>query len=392
MLRRNFLTLLAAALTAAAQSQRPYVLLVSLDGFRHDYAVLHGAPALEQLGREGVRAEALIPVHPTLTFPNHYSIVTGLYPGRHGIVDNNFLAPWRTQAFTMQSKESFWWGGVPLWSLAEGEGVRTAAFFWPGSEAEIAGFRPREHRAFEDTLPNQERVRQVVDWFRRPEPLRPHLVTLYFSDVDHAGHDFGPEDARTRQAVQALDATLGELLEGIRATGTPVNVFVVSDHGMVASQPPILIATEGELRGLRANVRGGSQIFLYTDDAELARATVDKLNSKAQGFRAYLREQTPEPWGYRGNRRVGEVVVVATGRAPITIDPNWRAPGGHHGLDPALGEMRGIFYAAGPDLKRGLTIPPFENVHIYPLIAKLLGLPVPPGIDGRLDVLAPILK
>lgn len=390
MLRRSFFALLLAA-GVHAQNPAPHVLLISIDGFRHDYAALHGAPVLEQFGREGVRAEALIPAFPSLTFPNHYSIVTGLRPGRHGIVDNNFADP-EHGAFTMQSKEPHWWGGVPLWSLAERHGVRTAAFFWPGSEAEIAGQRPREYRPFEDTLPHGERIRQVIDWFRRPEALRPRLVTLYFSSVDHAGHDGGPGSAETRAAVREIDAEIGQLLAGLRATGTPVNVFIVSDHGMLETPEPVSIGAEEEFRGFRWNTRRGAQLFLYTGDAALARSTVERLNRGAGGFHAYLRDETPEAWGYRGNPRVGEVVVVATGTAQVSIGRG-AGGGGFHGLDPArTPEMRGIFYAAGPDLQSGLTIPAFENVHIYPLIARLLGLTPPADIDGRLDVLAPILR
>lgn len=307
MLRRTLLLAAAVAVVAAAQETKPHVLLVSIDGFRHDYAAKHGAPNLIRLGQQGVRAEALIPQVPSKTFPNHLSIVTGLRPEHHGILDNEFSDPARNETFSYKrtATDGTWYKGTPLWVLAERQGVRTAAFFWPGSDAEIQGVRPRDYRRYEEAIPNAERVRQVIDWFARPESVRPHFVTLYFSDVDTAGHRFGPDSEQTKQAVREIDALLGELLDGLRATGTPVNVFVVSDHGMM--------------------------------------------------------------------------------NAP---DGN----GGTHGPDPyQVPEMRGIFYAQGPDVKRGITIPAFENIDIYPLISKILRLTPPADLDGKPDTLFGIL-
>lgn len=308
MQRRIFLLLLAASALLRAQNPRPHVLLISIDGFRYDYAAKHGAPNLIRLGQQGVRAEALIPQVPSKTFPNHLSIVTGLRPEHHGILDNEFFDPARnaTYSYKQTATDGSWYKGTPLWVLAEHQGVRTAAFFWPGSDAEIQGVRPRDYRRYEEAIPNAERVRQVIDWFARPESVRPHFVTLYFSDVDSAGHRSGPDGAETKEAVQRIDALLGQLMEGLRATGPPVNVIVLSDHGMM--------------------------------------------------------------------------------KAP---DSN----GGTHGPDPhQVPEMRGIFYAQGPDLKSGVTLPAFENIDVYPLIAKLLRLTPPGELDGKADTLSEILK
>ncbi|MEO8098346.1 MAG: ectonucleotide pyrophosphatase/phosphodiesterase [Acidobacteriota bacterium] len=397
MLRRTLFALVVAyALAQGQEIRRPYVLLVSVDGFRYDYAALHGAPNLTRFGKEGVRAEGLIPQYPSSTFPNHYSIATGLFPAHHGIVDNTFFDPARREVYRSNGLDGSWYGGTPLWVLAEQQGVRTASFFWVGSEAEIQGRRPREYRVFEDTLPNEERVRQVIDWFRRPEALRPHLVTLYFSDVDHAGHDTGPKSAATKKAVQNIDALLGRLLEGLRTTGTPVNVFIVSDHGMIEAPPPIRVGAVTDFAGFEIPSLRGSQIMLYSSDAALARSTVERVNRNATGYSAYLREETPEAWHYRGNARVGDVVIAAAGSGVVAIDPangqTGAGPKGFHGPDAAaVPEMRGIFYAGGPDLKSGVTIPAFQNVDIYPLIARLLKLKTG-SVDGSLDTLQPILK
>lgn len=401
MLRRTFLALaLLASGLAQAQDDRPYVLLISLDGFRYDYAALHGAPNLKRLAKEGVQAEALIPLYPSATFPNHLSIVTGLYPEHHGIVANVFYDSARRSVyrFTQASTDGTWYGRTPLWVLAEQQGVRTATFFWPGSDAEIQGKRPREYRLFEEAIPNHERVRQVVDWFARPEAVRPHFVTLHLGDVDHVGHDAGPESAETRHAVKEIDQLIGQLLDGLRATRTPVNVFIVSDHGMVRRRDVVRIGDRTEFAGFEIPIFRGTQLHLYSSDARLAHQTVAKLNQRDPRFHAYLRSEIPESLHFRDSPRIGDVVVMPTGPHVLYVErpgvPPTVPPGpGQHGYDPEqFREMRRIFYAQGPDLKSGLTIPAFENVHIYPLLAQLLRLTPPANLDGRQEVLRPILR
>lgn len=402
MLQFIFVVLaLVAGSLVQAQESRPSVLLISLDGFRYDYAALHGAPNLKRLADEGVQAEALIPSYPSNTFPNHLSIVTGLYPEHHGIVENVFYDPARQSVYQFSqaatSMDGTWYGGTPLWVLAEQQGVRTATFFWPGSDAEIQGKRPRDYRVFEEAIPNQERVRQVIDWFARPEAVRPHFVTLYLGDVDEVGHRTGPESADTGRAVKETDLLIGQLMDGLHATGTPVNVFIVSDHGLLQRSDVVPIGAQTEFAGFEIPSFRGIELHLYSSDTRLANTTVAKLNKRDTRFRAYLRSEIPEHLHFRNNPRIGDVVVMPTGPHVLYIEragmppPSFRP--GQHGYDPAqFREMHGIFYAQGPDLKSGLTIPAFENIHIYPLIAQLLKLTPPPSLDGRLQVLRPILK
>lgn len=402
MLRRTFLGALAllASGLVHGQDNRPYVLLISLDGFRYDYAALHGAPNLTRLAKQGVQAEALIPVYPSATFPSHLSIVTGLYPEHHGIVANVFYDPARRSVyrFNQTATDGTWYGGTPLWVLAEQQGVRTATFFWPGSDAEIQGKRPREYRVFEGAIPNGERVRQVIDWFARPEAVRPHFVTLYMGDVDRAGHNAGPESAETRRAVKEVDQLIGHLLDGLGTTGTPVNVLIVSDHGMVQTSDVVRVGAEDEFAAFEIPVFRGTELHLHSSDARLASRTVAMLNRRDPRFRAYLRAEIPESLHFRNSPRIGDVVVMPTGPQLLYIErpglPSTAPVGlGQHGFNPeAVGEMRGIFYAQGPALKSGLTIPAFENVHIYPLIAELLRLTPPANLDGRQEVLRSIVR
>src|SRR5208282_5871993 len=222
---------------APAQRAKHYVILVSLDGFRYDYAAEHGAPNLERMAEEGASApEGMIPSFPSVTFPNHYSIVTGLYPGHHGIVANSFYDPARKQSYASKKLDAVtdgtWYGGVPLWALAEKQGMRSACFFWPTSDAEIAGVRPSYYLHFDATVPDDQRVDQVIAWLKLPAARRPHFITLYYSQVDSAGHDFGPDSQQTADAVHQVDAMMGRLIAGLKALRLPVDVIVVADHGM----------------------------------------------------------------------------------------------------------------------------------------------------------------
>jgi predicted AlkP superfamily pyrophosphatase or phosphodiesterase len=380
------------------QQDKPYVLLISLDGFRYDYPERDHATNLLALGQSGVRARALIPSFPTTTFPNHYTIVTGLYPAHHGIVDNSFWDPERHAAFrssdSAATTEAGWWGGTPLWVLAEQQGMRAASFFWVGSDAEIQHTRPTYFYKYDAKIPNEQRVAQVVEWLKLPKPERPHFITLYFSDVDHEGHTFGPDAPQTREAIHAIDGLLGKLFGEIRALNLPLDIFVVSDHGMASVTGDVDMSKLADLSGVEV-APNATDFKFYSDDPKRIERLYADLQGKDPRIEVYRRGEIPERLHYSGNPRIGDLVAFAT--APVVLHlaprPGQTEPKGMHGYDAAkMPEMRGIFFAAGPDLKAGLTIDEFQNIHIYPLIAHILGLTEPSGIDGKFSVLAPILR
>ena len=401
MLMRALSILLLCAIGQAAN--RPTVLLISLDGYRFDYAEKYHAKNLIAFGKRGVHAKAMLPSFPTTTFPNHYTIATGLYPAHHGIVENSFWDPAMQSMFRfndpkLASNPKFW-GGTPLWVLAEKQGVTAAAYFWPGSDYEIAGKRPTYWFPFDGKTKKETQIAQIVDWLKLPETKRPHLMTLYFSDADHAGHDHGPDSEETRAAVLELDAALGDLFAKIKQTKVPVNIFVVSDHGMANVEPMIDLGKLANFEGVRT-AGSGTNFEVYSNDARKIDEIYARLTKVPDPrFVVYKKADIPERLHYSGTDRIGDLVVFSQQRVGLgVVDPN-RAPRaggpqkGTHGFDLAqVPEMRAIFYAAGPDLKRGLTIEEFENVHVYPLIAKLLRLQVRDTIDGDVKVLAPILK
>jgi predicted AlkP superfamily pyrophosphatase or phosphodiesterase len=388
----------------AEQLAKHYVVLVSIDGFRYDYAKLYGATHLEAMAKDGATApDGMLPAYPSVTFPNHYTLVTGLYPEHHGIVAMSFYDPARKERYAFNDQKTVtdgsWYRGVPLWSLAEKQGMRAACFFWPGSEAEIAGARPSYYLKYDDKVPDDERVDQVVDWLKLPAEKRPHFVTLYFGEVDHAGHEYGPDAPETRAAARHVDGEIGTLRAKLGKLHLPIDLVVVSDHGMVAEQGGwINLDQYADFTGVETV---GS--LIYPDSDASAAKLYAKLRIQSDKFKVYRRSRMPKDLDYTDEPRIGDPVVVATGPYAIRVHgpadpaksgpPNVHAPNkGVHGYDPRIvPEMRAIFYAEGPDIRKGVALKPFENVNVYPFLAEILGLDAP-ATDGSGSVLEPALS
>jgi len=381
-----------------------YVVLVSLDGFRWDYAKKYGATNLLALGKQGAWApNGMIPSYPSLTFPNHYAIVTGLYPEHNGLVANSFLdekreAEGKLGRYAIGDAKAVtdgsFYNGVPLWSLAEEQGMRTACLFWPGSEAEIAGQRPSEYAKFDDSVDEMARIDRVKDWLEEPESDRPHFITLYYSDVDHAGHTYGPDAPETRAAVAKVDKLIGNLRIALDSTHLPIDLIVVSDHGMVKIQGPWV--TLDQFTDLTGFETAGSLLYGKTE-ADRVRV-YNQLKKASEKFQVYRLKDVPAGLHYNENPREGDPVIVPTG--PYSIRAHAPPAGkqdlppipGQHGFDPhIMPEMKSSFFAAGPDIVPGKTVAPFENVNLYPWIAHILGLAAPKS-DGNLNILAGTLR
>lgn len=395
---------------------KPYVIVVSFDGFRHDYLDRIDAPNFRRVVDRGVRAGGLIPVFPSKTFPNHYSIATGMYAENHGLIDNTFYDPHFDATYrlgdTLTVRDGRWYGGEPIWVTAERQGMVSAAYFFVGSEAPIGGIQPTLVRNYDGRIPNATRVATVLEWLQLPAERRPHLIMLYFSDVDDAGHRHGPETPEVAAAVRRVDEALGQLLDGIESLpiADRVNLILVSDHGMSAQDTAraVYLDDHVDLDGVRS-VAAGPYTTLWVGDSARADAIRDALNggsvvgvasrSGAEGpagglthARAYRRYEIPERFRYRGSDRAGDILVLAAPGYQVLRRSGRPYTGGAHGYDPASYTMHGIFLAMGPQIRSGHTIPAFENVHVYPLVAHLLGLAPNPAIDGRLEVLRPILR
>lgn len=384
---------------SAAAQQAHYVVLVSLDGFRWDYARRDGATHLLALGKQGVWApNGMLPSFPSLTFPNHFTIVTGLYPEHHGLVANSFYDPATQRRYAINDQaavsDGSWYSGVPLWSLAESQGMRTACFFWPGSEAKIAGFQPTYYLHFDNKIDENARITQVLAWLRLPPEQRPHFITLYYNEPDHSGHEYGPDAPQTKAAVAKVDKLVGKLKEGLDATGLPIDLVVVSDHGMAKVEGNWI--TLDQFTDLAGFETAGQLLYPKSDDD--AARVYNQLKKASSEFVVYRRKDLPGELNYRDNPREGDPVVIPTGpyilraHSPPMGKTDGPPPVGMHGYDPRkMPEMKASFFAAGPDILPGHTVLPFENVNLYPWLAHLLGLN-PPKSDGSLHVLAGTLR
>ena len=387
--------------TKSAPAEPRTVLLVSIDAFRADYLDRGIAPNLSRLANEGVRAEWMTPSYPSLTFPNHYTLVTGLHPDHHGIIHNTM---WDSTLGGFKTADSDavgnggWWGGEPVWTAAQKAGMRTVTMFWPGSEAAIAGIRPTYWKKFDTDFSYRARVDQIVAWLDVPAPQRPRLATLYFEKVDKAGHDFGPDSAQTRAAIADADAAIGQLRNELEARGLfeRIDVIVVSDHGMATVAPGHAIATEDMVDAKDANVvPDGQSIGIAPRPGRERQAEARLLGAHPQ-YDCWRKSELPARWRYGTNPRIPAIVCQmhegwdAISRKKLNERPK-DATRGSHGYDPALPSMRALFIARGPSFRRGATLPPFDNVDVYPLLTRLLGIPAAPN-DGDPARLLPALN
>ena len=385
---------------SADQINKPYVILISADGFRADFTELFNAKNLNALSKNGVRANYMTPSYPSVTFPNHYSIVTGLYPAHHGLVDNSYIDVPTGAFYNMGNKkmvaEGKWYGGTPLWVLAEQQKMISASFYWVASEAAIQGIKPTYHYIYNEKIDITTRIKAVKDWLSLPEEQRPHLITFYFPQVDHDAHEYGPNDARVGDAVKFVDSSINALQVALSSLHLPINYIFVSDHGMAKvdniSTKPLPKAIDTAYFTVPW---GDAQLHLYAKDKTKIESTYQALKQDSS-ITVLKLDETPDYWHYKTtddwHQRLGDLIVVPHFPKIFNLSKS-KTSLGKHGYDNHMIEMRASFMAWGPAFKNGMTIAGFENVNIYPLVAAILGLTIDENkIDGKLEVLKAILK
>lgn len=389
----------AGRTNSVAQQKKPYVILISADGFRFDYAEKYKAEHLLSLSAKGVRAASMSPSFPSVTFPNHYTIVTGLYPSHHGLVNNTFYDAARQGNYSMGNKERVrdgsWYGGTPLWVLAEQQQMISASMFWVGSEAAIKNIRPTYYYDFNERIPIGKRIQAVKDWLMLPEDKRPHIITFYLSEVDHAGHSFGPDAPQTEQAVKFVDSVVNELTKAVAETKLPVNFIFLADHGMTAVDREHPLPTPSVINKEKFIIpSSGTTMVLHAKNKADIQPVYDSLKKSEDHYKVYLKTNIPASYHYHATddslNRIGDILLI----------PDWpyvfsdRKPGtGYHGFPPAqVKDMHAIYMAWGPAFKSNVRIPSFENVHVFPMIAEILGLNITDKIDGRKEVLHATLQ
>jgi predicted AlkP superfamily pyrophosphatase or phosphodiesterase len=394
-----FLLLIVSWEPAAAI--QPQLILISLDGYRADYLDRGYSPVLAALASEGVHAKGMRPVFPSVTYPNHYTLVTGLYPDQHGVVNNTMhdpvlgnFSPGNRAANT----DGRWWDQAePVWVTAQKEGLRTASFFYPGTQAEIHGVRPSYWQLFDSSVQPNARVDQVLAWLDLAPDQRPSFVSLYFEQADVAGHDYGPDSMQLNAALVTVDAALGRLVEGLRRRGMfdDTNLIVVSDHGMSGTSAERVVLLDE---------------IVNVDHIELVTAIVNAGINPKPGYEAeveralvaphshlqcWKKENLPKRFHYGHNARIPAIVCLPddgwmVGTAAMA-SKRLRVPLGEHGYDNDDPQMRALFVARGPAFKQHLTVPVFDNINVYALLAKLLGV-TPLRNEGSLAATVGMLR
>ncbi len=378
------------------------VLLISLDGYRYDYTKKYQPKFLSKFSNEGTQLKSLIPSYPTKTFPNHLSIATGRYPMNHGIVANHFYAPDLEQSYSLKDRKAVrnknFYLSPTIWVAAEEQGLKTATLFWPGSEADISGIRPSYWYDYIHSMPHQDRVDQVLEWLKLPPKERPYFMTLYFPDVDSAGHHHGTESSKVKEAIAKVDATLEKFITQATKLAPNLNIIIVSDHGMknVDEKKKEIILKNDDLMQLKEDYRvygAGpiTQFYLKAKGRNVEKDIV-ALNAKAENFKCYNKDNTPEKLNFRNNVRVGSIACIANSGWWIAAT-DFSYPKATHGWDQFSDmDMHGIFYAQGPDFKKNYIAESKENIHIFPLILRVLGLDNHYQIDGKIEAIQDVIN
>lgn len=391
--------LLLPAGLAAKERAQPVTVLVGIDGFRADYIERGITPRLAALAKQGTSA-AMRPSFPTKTFPNHFAIVTGKRPDRNGISGNSMIDPRRPGVMfslgnATQALDPFWWSEAePLWITAERAGLRTATMFWPGSEVPFGGTRPSDWLRYDQNVSNVQRVNTLLDWLRRPAAIRPAFATIYFDTVDTAGHRFGPDSAEVNAALAEVDTRIGELVDGAAKLGVPLNLVIVADHGMRATDDSRVIQLDTLIdRTSYIAVETGPYAAIEPVTGTDSRVA-DALLVPHEHMTCTRKEDLPERLHWGKNPRVAAIICIAeAGWTILSGTPAYPVKGGAHGYDNADPEMLAIFIASGPAFTRGETLPVFDNVAVAALLRAVMGLPEDADADGKLaDVKAALRK
>lgn len=390
----SFTFLLLTTFLQAQNSKDNYVVLVSMDGFRWDYAKQFKLQNLKKIAAEGVHAKSMKPSYPSKTFPNHYSIVTGLYPDHHGIINNVFYDAALNESFSLSSDaktDSRYYGGNPIWNLAEQQGVKTASFFWPGSD--IDKRNPSYFKKYDSKIPYGARIDTVLKWLQLPEKQRPHLVTLYFDEPDHTGHNFGPLSAETKKAVIKMDSIMGALSHRLDQLeiGKKINLIIVSDHGMANISNDKKVAVLDYLKPEWLGYKAVVNPIMSLQAKAGCQDSIAKALKKVPYIKFWKSTEVPKRLHYGTNPRVHDFVIEAKKGYSLVSKESQNIKGGTHGYDNNEKDMHAIFYAKGPAFKVDKTVKTFQNVSVYPLIAHILGLQIG-EIDGKFSDVKSMLR
>ncbi|MDR7371757.1 ectonucleotide pyrophosphatase/phosphodiesterase [Flavobacterium aquidurense] len=390
----SFTLLLFTVFSYSQSNKDTYVVLVSMDGFRWDYAKHFKLQNLNQIAKEGVHAKSMRPSYPSKTFPNHYAIVTGLYPDHHGIINNVFYDAALNESFSLSTNaknDSRFFGGNPIWNVAEQQGVKTASFFWPGSDTDKK--RPGIYKDYDEKIPFETRIDTVVKWLQLPEKQRPHLITLYFDEPDHTGHDFGPLSSENEKMIRKMDLLMGQLSSKLDQLpiGKQINLIIVSDHGMTDISNDKKVAVLDYLKPEWLGYKAVINPIMSLQAKPGCQDSIFKALKKVPHIKFWQSSEVPRRFHYGSNPRVHDFVIEAKKGYSLVTTKTQNVKGGTHGYDNRRKDMQAIFYAKGPAFKVNKEFGSFQNVSVYPLIAHILGLKIE-EVDGKFSEVSNMLK
>ena len=383
-----------------------YVLLISFDGFRADYLDWFDTPNMDRFIKKGVRAKGLIPVFVSKTFPNHYSIATGMYAENHGLIGNHFYDAELDETYSLSDRSKVqdpkFYGGEPIWVTAEKQGLKTASYFWVGTEAPIGGSYPSKWKEYEHDFPFESRIDSIVSWFSLPINERPRFCSLYFHEPDWTGHETGPRSQETEAVVSHLDSLFGDLISKLEQLpiSENLNIIAVADHGMaeISSERTVDLSAYTNMSHI-IQEGSGPYAFLYSKRKNIIEPAVDQLK-KAEHISVYLKSDIPERFHFKNHHRIKDALIIADegwyiqnqAISSSSAAGEYIPTGGTHGYDNQLKSMHALFIAQGPDFKNDIVTEPFENVNIYPMIAHILDIDPSKKIDGNLNNIKHFLK
>ena len=380
-----------------------YTILISFDAFKWDYGNRGITPNLDYINKNGVHALSLKPCFPSKTFPNHYSIVTGMYPENHGLISNGFSNPYTKERYSLYDsiavRDPKWYKGEAIWETAKRQGVITASYFWPGSELLPDYRRPDYVEKFVYTRPYDERISGALKWLELPYSKRPHFITLYFDATDTSGHNYGPNSTEVNQSIAMEDSIIGKIFLGLNKINLldSTNIIIISDHGMTELSPERLINIDELLSEFKCTTSDkGTMMFIYPEENQ-KKAVYKKLKDSERNYKVYWKSDIPEYLHYNNNPLVSDIIIIADLGYSLFNNKDIekyskKFPLGNHGYDPTNLDMHGIFYAIGPDFKKGYNCGTIDNIDIYPLLAKILRIFPNNNIDGKLERIEFLLK
>lgn len=404
-MKKLFLLIIALFFAAgnALPQHRPYVILISFDAFRWDYGNRGITPNLDYIKENGVHALTLRPDFPSKTFPNHYSIITGMYPENQGLIANSFYDPFSKETYRVGDSSKVvdgrWYLGEAFWQTADRNGIKTASYFWPGSEINPSYRRPDYFEHYQWSRPFEQRVQGVIDWMKLPYPERPHFITLYFEATDDMGHKYGPDSKEVNGAIKKEDNMIGLLFKKLDEINLrdSTDIIIVSDHGMTGVSNKRIINVERILKDYKIMYQENGPFMLIQPQKSEVNEVYQLLRKNEKHYRAFTKENIPDCYHYSKNAFLPDIILMADLGWSLVDNRSakWAEKvesGGNHGYDNFALDMNGIFYAIGPDFKKGYQTGTLNNIDIYPLLCKIFNIVPRSNIDGKLENIEFILK